>query len=142
MTIYIPQLSELPTANMRALDPTAQCSITAPNGVPTAFAYEWTDLRVVVNVLPAAELAQHLQGFVGFIRHGCAALHRPMDESLERRILSTTLVLGFVVERTVEPDGWRDRVQDMIGTIASNTRALVFWEGGVFDEHARQLFPS
>jgi hypothetical protein len=126
---------------MRQLDPTAQCSMIESDRTLTAFAYEWPDLRVVINVMPGSELPQHLQGFVGFIRQGCARLKRPVDDSLERRILSTTFVLGFVVERKAQPDCWQERVQNMIGTIAFNTGSLVFWEGRILDEHAKPLFP-
>lgn len=142
MTIYVPQLKALPIGKMRLLDPKAQCSVLENGGTVTAFAYDWPDLRVVINVMQGSELAQHLQGFVGFIRHGCAVLHKPIDHALERRILSTTLALGFVVERNAQPDCWQDRVHNMMGTIAFNTGSIVFWEGYLYDEHAKKLFPS
>jgi hypothetical protein len=142
MTLYIPQLNELPLDNMRTLEPTAQCSVTKSGGAVTAITYEWSDLRVAIHITSGPQLAEHLQGFIGYIRHGCAKMRKPLNQPLEDRILSTTLVAGFVVERTAIPDGWRDRVQRMIGTIASNTGALIFWEGSVFDQNSERLFPA
>ena len=141
MTIYIPQLKGLPNQKVRLLAHAAHFSVTESDGTVTAFAYDWPDLRVVINVMPKTELAKHLEGFVDFIRQGCMRLRRPIDSSLEQRILSTTLVLGFVVEAKAQRDCWQDRVQEMMGTIAFNTGSLVFWEGRIFDEGAKPLFP-
>jgi len=141
MTVYIPHIHELPRGNMCSLDPAAQCSVIEAEGVVTAFAYDWPDLRVVIHLTSGPELEQPLQGFLGYVRRGCAGLRKPVDPSFERRILSTTLVLGFVVERKTKPDEWRDRVYQMIGMIAYNTSSLVFWEGAVLDENSNQLFP-
>jgi hypothetical protein len=68
-------------------------------------------------------------------------LGKAVGVKLAKRVRSSTIVLGFVVEKTSEREVWHDRVQDMIGVICFNTKSIVFWEGMIFDENCRQLWP-
>jgi len=97
---------------------------------------------LIVIVLPTPELAGLLEGLVAWDRSVARAHCRPPEEPLIQRIRSTTLVLGFVVDGTTDRDVWHGRVQDMIAMICSNTGALLFWEGAVFDENCQQLLPA
>jgi hypothetical protein len=83
--------------------------------------YEWPDLRIVAHVTPDAERPGHLEQFVGWLEDRSKAIGKPLGRKLAARIRSTTIVLGFVVEKTTDPEGWNDRVQDMIGMICINT---------------------
>ena len=82
-----------------------------------------------------------MEQFVRWLEDRSRALGKPLSGELAARIRSTAIVLGFVVEKETDPDGWRDRVQDMIGMICFNTKSIVFWEGMIFDENPRQLWP-
>lgn len=141
MTIYIPGRRELPRDQMAKLAPGARFSVTEADGSVTAFVYEWDDVTIVANIMPDSELSEHLDGFVGWVRSVAAAKGGSPAESLVQRIRSTALVLGFVVEGATDRDVWHDRVEDIIAMICFNTRALLFWEGGVFDENLERLLP-
>jgi hypothetical protein len=141
MTIYVPNLPELPPDEMAQLDATAKFSVRRSAGRLSAYAYDWPDLRVVVNVMPDAERPDHLEQFVGWLEDRSRSLGKKLSGKLAARIRSTTIVLGFVVEKATDREVWHDRVQDMIGMICSNTKSIVFWEGMIFDENATQVWP-
>jgi hypothetical protein len=142
VTIYIPRLRQLPLEQLSLVGAGARFSVSEADGSIATLAYEWEDLKVVVNVLSTPELARHLEGLVAWVRSVARAQGRPPEEPLIQRIRSTTLVLGFVVDGTTDRDVWHGRVQDMIAMICSNTGALLFWEGAVFDENCQQLLPA
>lgn len=142
MTIYIPNLRRLPLEQLSRLGDGARFSVSEVDGSVAALVYEWDDMSVVVNVLPASELAGHLDGFIGWARSFARAQGNDLASLLVQRIRSTTMVLGFVVEGTTDRDVWHGRVEDMIAMICYNTGALLFWEGAVFDENCQQLLPA
>lgn len=98
-------------------------------------------MHVAVNVSPDAESPEHLEQFVTWLEDRARSLGKVLSDELAARIRSTTLVLGFVVEKATNREVWHDRVQDMIGMICSNTKSIVFWEGMIFDENCTQLWP-
>src|ERR1051326_8113255 len=129
MTIYIPNLRELPPAEMARLDETATFSTRQSAGWLSAYLYDWPDLRVVINVMPDAERPQHLEQFVGWLEGRSRSLGKNLSGELAARICSSTIVLGFVVEKATDREVWHDRVQEMIGMICANTQSIVLWEG-------------
>ena len=141
MTIYIPKLQELPSDQMAKLDATAKFSVRQAAGRLSAYVYDWPDLRVVVNVMPDAERPDHLEQFVRWLEDRSRSLGKALSGKLAASVRSTTIVLGFVVEKTTDREVWHDRVQDMIGMICFNTKSLVFWEGMIFDENCSQVWP-
>ena len=141
MTIYVPRLRELPPEEMGQLDAAASFSERRSAGRLSAYVYDWPDLRVVVNVMPDAERQDHLEQFVRWLEDRSRSLGKALNGELAARIRSTTIVLGFVVEKATARKVWHDRVQDMIGMICFNTKSIVFWEGMVFDENAGQVWP-
>lgn len=141
MTIYVPNLGELPPAEMSQLDATAKFSLRQTAGRLCAYLYDWPELRVVVNVMPDPERPDHLEQFVRWLEDRSRSLGKVLSGELAARIRSTTIVLGFVVEKATVREVWHDRVQDMIGMICSNTKAIAFWEGMIFDENCSQVWP-
>jgi hypothetical protein len=141
MTIYIPHLWELPRNQMAQLDPTAKFSVQQTAGTLAAYIYEWPDLRVVAHLAPDAEREDHLEQFVRWLADRSEALGQKLSADLADRIRSTTIILGFVVEKATDREIWHDRVQDMIGMICFNTKSIVFWEGMIFDENCTQVWP-
>jgi hypothetical protein len=142
VTIYIPELHELPREQLTLLGSGARFSLVEANGSVTAYIYEWTDLKIIVNVTSDSAVAGHLEGIIAWARTVATARGQPLDESLVQRIRGTTLILGFVVEGTTDRNVWHDRVQDLIAIICFNTGALLFWEGAIFDENCQQLLPA
>ena len=142
MTIYVPNLGELPAEEMAQLDPAARFSARRSEGRLGAYVYDWPDMRVVVNVLPDAERSQHLDQFASWLEDRSRSLGKRLNGKLAARIRSTTIVLGFVVEKATDREVWHDRVQEMIGMICFNTKAIVFWEGMIFDENAGRVWPA
>lgn len=141
MTIYIPNLRELPPEEMSQLDVAARFSVQQSARKVSAYVYDWPDLRVVINVMPDAERPDHLDEFIRWLEARSRALGKTLSVELAARIRSTTMVLGFVVEKTADRQVWHERVQDMIGMICFNTKSIVFWEGMIFDENASQIWP-
>jgi len=142
MTIYVPKLQELPSDQMARLDATARFSVRQAAGRLSAYVYDWPDLRVVVNVMTDAERPQHLEQFVGWLEGRSRSLGKILSGELAARIRSSTIVLGFVVEKATDREVWHDRVQEMIGMICANTQSIVFWEGMIVDENCSQVWPS
>jgi hypothetical protein len=66
MTIYIPKIRHLPRDEMSRLCPDAAFSVVEVGGAILVYVYEWPDLKITINVLPRAELAVHLDGFIGW----------------------------------------------------------------------------
>jgi hypothetical protein len=141
MTIYTPEIRELPRDEMSRLCPEATFSVVEVDGMVLAYVYEWADLEITINVLPRSDLSAHLDGFIGWCQSVASSHGQALDKSLTERIRSTTIVLGFVVKKATERDVWHERVQDLIAMICYNTRSLLFWEGAIFDEECRQLLP-
>jgi hypothetical protein len=142
MTIYIPTIHELPRDQLSRLCPGATFSVIEADKAISAYVYEWPDLKITINVVPDAEVTDHLAGFIGWAESVARAQGRPLDMSLTVRIRSTTMVLGFVIEKATDRDVWHDRVQDVVGMICFNTGGLLFWEGAIFDEQCQQLLPT
>ncbi len=141
MTIYVPKLQELPSDQMALLDATAKFSVRQTAGRLSAYMYDWPDLRVVVNVMPDAQRPDHLEQFLCWLEDRTRSLGKALSGKLAARIRSTTIVLGFVVEKTTDREVWHDRVQDMIAMICFNTKSIVLWEGMIFDENCGQVWP-
>ncbi len=141
MTIYVPELRELPPEEMALLDATAKFSVRRSGARVSTYVYDWPDLRVVVNVMPDAERPDHLEQFVRCLNDRTKSLGKALSPELVSRIRSTTIVLGFVVEKATDREVWHGRVQDMIGMICFNTNSIVFWEGMIFDENCNQVWP-
>lgn len=55
MTIDVPNLRELPPEEMAGLDAAAESSVRRAAERLPAYAHDWPDLRVVVDVMPDAE---------------------------------------------------------------------------------------
>lgn len=142
MTIYIPNLHALPEHQLSRLAPDARFSVMRANGVVSAYVYELEDMKIVIHAVPCAEVAAHLEGFIGWSQSVAQAQGRVVDEALLRRIRATSIILGFGVEGTTNRDVWHNRVQDLIAMICYNTGALLFWEGIIFDENCQQLLPE
>jgi hypothetical protein len=141
MTIYIANLKELPREAMAQLDDTSTFSVRQSGDRLSAYVYDWSDLRVVVNVLPDVERQVHLEQFVHWLEDRSQSLGIALNGQLAARIRSATIVLGFVVEKANDREVWHDRVQDMIGMICYNTKSIVFWEGMIIDENCSQVWP-
>jgi hypothetical protein len=130
-----------PPEEMAQLDATAKVSVRQSPGRLTAYVYNWPGMRVVVSVMPDAERSEHLERFARWLEDCSRSPGKALSSELAARIRSTTIVLGFVVEKTTDREVWHDRVQDMIGMICFNTKSIVFWEGMIFDENGGQLWP-
>jgi hypothetical protein len=141
MTIYVPNLRELPPEEMAQLDPGAKFAVRHSAGRLSAYVYDWPDMRVVVTVMPDAERSYHLKQFVRWLEDRSRSLGKALSDEIAARIRSTTIVLGFVVEKTMDREVWHDRIQEMIGMICFNTKSIVFWEGVIFDENCSQVWP-
>ena len=142
MTIYVPGLRELPRDQMAELDGAAEFSVRHTGGKLSAYVYEWEDLRIVIDVMPDADRAGHLKQFERWIEVRSASLGQVVEPGLVDRIRSSTIVLGIVVEKTTDRDVWHDRVQDIVGMICFNTKSLLFWEGMVYNENCRRVWPA
>jgi hypothetical protein len=141
MSIYIPKLQELPQHQMARLAPEARFSMIQSSGFVSDYVYEWDDLKITINVMPHAEVAAHLEEFVGWSRSVARAQGQPLDEVLVRRIRSSSMVLGVIVEGTTDREVWHERTQDLIAMICFHTSALLFWEGLIYDKNCQQLLP-
>ncbi len=142
MTIYVSNLRELPRDEMAKLDATSKFSVQKNSSRITAFVYDWPDLRIIVNVMPDSERANHLEELVRWLEDRSQLLDNALSDELVARIRSSMIVLGLVIEKTTDRNVWHDRIQDMIGMICFNTKSIVFWEGMIFDENCSQVWPS
>lgn len=140
-TIYCNTTSSLPIAAMAHLCDDAKFSTQPAVGPVSQYIYEWADFTIQINVMPEEEIANHIDGFIGYLQNIARTTGATLSNELLQRIRQTKLVLGFVASPDIANDSQFDRLQDAIGMICYNTNSLVFWEGRVHDENAILLFP-
>src|SRR5712691_8840544 len=92
--LYSKTLDALPKDQMRVLSDDV-CPNVEVTDRGLTYTYRWPDLTILVSVMPAKELSEHLGGFEGYVRqhiyHGKVPKR---GERIIRRIRKTQLVVG------------------------------------------------
>ena len=138
MNIYCPH-ETIPLDALAELADDAAFSTVSDGPEITQYQYKWDDLEITINVMPDAELEEHLKGMVGFAHQIATARETVLDEEVSQRILSTQMVLGIVVTPDYDTENRYERLMSIVGTIAFNTESIVFWEAEIFDENAEPM---
>jgi hypothetical protein len=138
MNIYCPH-ETIPLDALAELADDAAFSTVSDGPEITQYQYKWDDLEIAINVMPDAELEEHLKDLVEYAHQVATARETVLDEEVSQRILFTQMVLGFVVTPDCDTEDRHERLTSIVGTIAFNTESIVFWEDEIFDENAEPM---
>lgn len=101
------------------------------------YTYTWPDLTILVSVMAAADLADHLLGFEGYIRRGVyEGQVPPRGEQIIERIRETRLVVGIEAQPERDAEG---RADELIGRMSGGLHPIVFHGDALFDWTSRLL---
>jgi hypothetical protein len=101
------------------------------------YTYTWPDLTILVSVMPAIQLADHLNGFEGYIRQYVYEGNvPPRGEQIIDRIRETRLVVG--VEAQPERDA-QGRADELIGRMSRGLHPIIFHADGLYAWTGRVL---
>jgi len=139
-TVYVSTAAELPFEKMANLCEGAEFSTNSFEGVISEYVYEWPAFTLHVNISRLNEISVHIEELIGYLFNIQKSVGGNLDEQLLERFRETKLVLGFW--SSPDTEGGSDLLHDALGTIAYNTKSLIFWEGKVYDENASLLFPQ
>ncbi len=135
LALYSQTLEALPDGEMQVLAPGASLS-TEQTEHGFRYIYRWPDLKIVCSVMPEAQRAEHLRGFVGYVKHISGGHVDERSARIIARILQTKLVVG------VEIDPGRDK-QGRAGTVLNKLtyglRPIVFYRNSLLDWNGKLL---
>jgi hypothetical protein len=95
---------------------------------PTQYRFQVNRVQVTLNLMPASQLASHLDGFCGYLRHLHATHPSSHTDPLIAKIQTVKTVLGCVVE-----PGWDDegQVTGILLMINEDQDGLIFVNNSV-----------
>ena len=134
--LYSNRVHELPADKIREIANPQDFYITKTNDGSKSHVYVWNDLKITINQMPVANMPKHLSGFSGYITHLSNKKGIQVNSELVNRIMSTTMVLGVIVEPGIDPEG---RAEEVIGAITSNTDSIMFFSDGIYDSNANLI---
>lgn len=137
-TLYIPNMTELPLENISTIGQGARFSVIREQGRLKAYQYLWSDLTVLLTLMPPEELGDHLKGLFGFLTKISRNLDLPPPRDLMEQIKKTTLVLGCVAKPDVDAQG---RAENIIGAICYNTDSVMFHGAAFYNRSSERVFP-
>jgi hypothetical protein len=134
-TFYSSEHSTLPPGQMSVLvegvPPTVEQA-----GEKVKYIYAWPDLKIICTEFPGAELAEHLEGFVGYV----ARIFRGSPESRALRIVdrikATKLVVGVEVIPGRDPE---ERTDEVVGKLCGGLQSIMFFEGALYEWDGRLI---
>jgi hypothetical protein len=134
--LYSRVAETLPDARMQGLaDDVSPVAADTPHG--RTFTYRWPDLTIVVSEMPAAEVADHLRGFEGYVRQHIYRGDVPeRGRAILRRIRDTRLVVGVELQPGRDE---QERADELLGRMSGGLRPLVFHADALFDWMSRLL---
>lgn len=133
--LYSQTHEELPEDQMRALAGESKFSVKKAKA-GRSFVYKWPKLTVTVNAMAPDELADHLNGFCGYVESICDGHPDERIEQLQYRIQQTALVAGIVVEPERDHEA---PVEGLIAAIQYGLQALLFHDSAIYDCDARLI---
>lgn len=142
MCLYSPLAAPLEAEWLAAHVEGAEChtETDADTGDCLSMVIQWPKVKLEIyptNVYTDGEFVEHLYGFVGYT--GQELAQDQMDEWTYRvmdRILTVKQSLGMVIEPGFDEEGY---CADFIHRIAVSSRALIFWQGVIFDPYWKLL---
>jgi hypothetical protein len=133
--LYTRRYDALPTERMQSLVPGIRPAHSEKARGPT-YTYRWQDLTIVVSSMPAAAMAQHLQGAAGYVRHIYHGKVPERGERLIRALGATTMVVGVEIDPSTDKEG---RTEELVGRLCGGLRPIIFHADAFFDWMSRLL---
>lgn len=135
--IYLLKGAVLTTMSLSAISGTpAAATQRAPGGEITQFQIDLRESVITINVMPQERIAEHLNGFAGYIIHLTNGQPDTAAQALIQRILSTKQVLGLLIEPEWDAAGLCKRT--VLG-IAARYGGMVFADNAVFNAQGKYL---
>jgi len=136
-TLYSQSVSELPDEEMEALASGCEFNRGVTSLGAPSYSYVWGDgLKITCNVLHQDKMAEHLNGFVGYVKQICAGAVESRVHQIVSNIRATRLVVGIVVEGG--PDQ-RGRVEELIGCMCGGLTSLMFYGNSIYNHEGALL---
>jgi hypothetical protein len=133
--LYSQTLDSLPEDQMLRLVDGIRPIVT-PSAGGLCYRYEWDDLTIACYVVPKEEFSEHLQGFIGYVRHIYRGEVPPRGEKVIRRIRNTKLIVGVEITPGRDPE---ERCDTLVGKLSFGLRPLIFHADALFDQDSRLL---
>ena len=136
-TLYSQSVPDLPDEEMEALASGCVFKKGVTSAGAPSYSYAWNDgLKITCNVLHKDKMADHLDGFVGYVKEICAGATEVNVHQIVSQIRATSLVVGVVVEGG--PDQ-RGRVEELIGCMCGGLSPLMFHGNSIYDHQGALL---
>jgi len=134
--LYARSYDSLPQAEMEALGHgTTVEKAQTDRGV--TYIYRWPDLTIIVNEMPASQLAEHLRGFEGYIsQHIYNGKVPRRGKDIIRDIRATRLVVGVEFQPGRDKQG---RAEELLGRMSGGLHPIIFHADALFDWMSRLL---
>src|SRR5262249_15819106 len=133
--LYSQTLDSVPDDQMLKLVDGIRPIISPPQG-GLSYPYEWDALTITCYMVPNEEIAEHLHGFVGYVRHIYGGDVPPRGEKLIRRIQRTKLVVGVEINPGRDPE---ERSDEIVGKLSYGLQPIIFHADALFDQDSRLL---
>jgi hypothetical protein len=134
--LYSSKRDHLPREIMRQLAD----SVTPEIGITErglTFTYHWPDLKIIVAEMPQDQIADHLQGFEGYVRHGIYHGDTPSrGAEIIGQIRRVKLVVGIEAQPDIDEAG---RAEELIGRMCGGLRPMMFCQDAIYDWMGRLL---
>lgn len=93
------------------------------------FTYRWPDLTIIVSEMPSELVAEHLQGFEGYVRQHIYKGKVPArGEQIIRKIRATQIVVGVELQPKRN-----EQAEELIGRMCGGLRPIMFHADALYD---------
>jgi len=132
-TFYSAAYDVLPEEHMRDLAGEADFAVKERDEGGRSYVYTWPNMTITCNEMPAAHMANHLQGFVGWVQRIYQGQPDERGRAILQRIRDTRLVVGMVIEPLRDDAGVAEQ---LLSTLSNGLDALLFFDSAIYDKNA------
>ena len=136
-TLYSPSKARIDASDVRLLAPSANVTEhPATDDDEAHLIVAWPDVHMTIRFMPENQIAEHLDGFLGYVRTACTT----DGSDVIARIEAVRQVLAVVVAPGFDED---DRCETVLRGVAELQGALLFRQHLVYDATGKRLaWPS
>lgn len=135
LALYTAEHATLPEDQMRGLMPGLAPDVgTTDRGL--TYAFNWPDLTILCSEMPGQGMSEHLEGFVGYVKHVCRGVLGEREKRLIERIRSTKLVVGIEIDPGRDP---QERADELVGKLCSGLKPIMFFDNALYEWDGRLL---
>jgi len=103
--LYSQSMTKYPEEKIREIAESENYYVATDSLGNKTYIYEWSDLKVKVNIMPKEKMKNHLEGFVGYVGYLSSLSHTTPNKDLIKRISNTTMVFGIIIDPSRDKSG-------------------------------------